>query len=310
MGITKEDCESIFAGYGTIMQCRVNPPKGNSQKCSAMVRYSSIEEAGWVVANLNGNLAEGLPDPVVVRFANNPGGKDAGGKGGYQGGGCGGGGGGYLQYGAIGGGGGVDNSAASYSSGASFKGNSYAAAAAASGWGSLQQAAAPAAIEGEWTPAPAVDHRSAPYPAVGAGGDYGGGYGGGWGGGKGGGGKGGKSPAPNSFFNLFGAVRKAGLHGGHQLIPVENQVFIKNLPVDTTDLDLFKLFGPFGAVYGTKAMTNPDGSCKGFGFVDFLDPLSAQAAVGALNNFQTQDGGVINVSIKVSKEGKGKGKGE
>lgn len=59
------------------------------------------------------------------------------------------------------------------------------------------------------------------------------------------------------------------------------EVFIKNLPSDTTDCDLYKLFAPFGAISpsGVKAMVNADGSCKGIGFVDFMDPSHA-AQVG------------------------------
>merc|ERR1740139_1031369 len=89
VGLTEQDCQTIFAGYGSIAQCRVNAPKGGA-KCSALIRFGSTEEAQWGVENLNGALPEGLTEPVVVRFANAPGtnngGKD-GGKGFKQGGG-------------------------------------------------------------------------------------------------------------------------------------------------------------------------------------------------------------------------------
>jgi hypothetical protein len=79
--------------------------------------------------------------------------------------------------------------------------------------------------------------------------------------GKGGKGKGG---AAGSFEALFQAVKGAGVLGGGKA-PQECQVFLKNLPSDTTDADLYKLCPPFGAIppNGVKAMLNPDGSCKG-----------------------------------------------
>merc|ERR1712137_1517306 len=91
------------------------------------------------------------------------------------------------------------------------------------------------------------------------------------------------------------------------------QIYISNLPSDTTDVDLFKLFCTFGALApsGVKAMTNDDGSCKGIGFVDFIDPACADAAIAALNGTTTMSGGYINCTKKIAKKGgKGDGKGK
>merc|ERR1719277_2562163 len=38
-----------------------------------MIRFSSVDEAKWLVDNLNGNIPEGLTEAVQVRFANAPG---------------------------------------------------------------------------------------------------------------------------------------------------------------------------------------------------------------------------------------------
>mmetsp|Transcript_42879 Transcript_42879/g.135082 ORF Transcript_42879/g.135082 Transcript_42879/m.135082 type:complete len:425 (+) Transcript_42879:71-1345(+) len=233
--ITQEQFQSIFSAYGTVTSCRVMAPKMPGGKASALCRFASVEEATWIVENLNGNLAEGLPDPIACRFANAPGGKD----------------------GAGGGGGGM--------------GGPYGGKGAPMGGGMM-------------------------------------GKGGGMMKGKGGG----KAGAPGSFFNLYGAIKKAGLLGGGK-VPEECQCYIKNLPADTTDVDLYKLFAPFGAIAptGVKAMMNDDGSCKGFGFVDFVDPTAAALAVAALGSFVMPDGTMIGVSTKLpSKKGKGKGKQE
>jgi len=134
----------------------------------------------------------------------------------------------------------------------------------------------------------------------------------GWGGkaaGKNGGamgGKGKKGGAPGSFQELFQSCKGSGILGGGKA-PEECQVFVKNLPPDTNDEGLYKLFSPFGAIppNGVKAMMNPDGTCKGVGFVDFSDPSSAQTAVLALEGYEG-----IGVSQKKPSKGGGKGKGK
>merc|ERR1712048_747908 len=80
---------------------------------------------------------------------------------------------------------------------------------------------------------------------------------------------------------------------------------------DATDLDLYKLFSPFGAIAptGVKVMMNPDGTSKGFGFADFLMAEDAATAVLALDNFTMSDGSSIQVQQKkpsLAKKGGGK----
>merc|ERR1719491_1386992 len=50
-----------------------------------MVRFASVEMATWIVDNINGNIPEGLSEPVQVRFAND---NKGGGKGKDKGGGA------------------------------------------------------------------------------------------------------------------------------------------------------------------------------------------------------------------------------
>merc|ERR1740121_997916 len=122
-------------------------------------------------------------------------------------------------------------------------------------------------------------------------------------------GKGGpKGGKPGTFFTLYGCIKKAGILGGKG-VPQENMLYVKNLPEDTTDCDLYKLCSPFGAIApsGVRAMTNPDGTCKGFGFVDFADAQCANLAVQTLNGFQMPDGSFIGVSVKKASKGMGKG---
>merc|ERR1719253_886826 len=47
-----------------------------------MIRFASVEMATWVVENLNGNIPEGLTEPIIARFANSKGAKGGARRGG------------------------------------------------------------------------------------------------------------------------------------------------------------------------------------------------------------------------------------
>jgi len=234
VGTDKPDLEPIFVPYGQIVECRMLPGRDPSAKPCAMIRFASVEMATWVVQNLNGNIPEGLNEPIVARFANS-GGAKGGGKGGD------GGKGGGLQY--------------------------------AQPWAGGKDS---------------------------------------WGAAKGGGkGKNGGGGGGFGVEDLLQAVKGAGILGGGKA-PDDCQCFVKNLPTDTTDLSLYMLFAPFGAIppNGVKAMMNPDGSCKGIGFVDFTDPTAAATAVMTLNDHAQPDGSLLGVATKKPSTGKGKGEGK
>eukprot|EP00928_Gymnodinium_smaydae_P059315 TRINITY_DN425_c4_g1_i1.p1 TRINITY_DN425_c4_g1~~TRINITY_DN425_c4_g1_i1.p1 ORF type:complete len:553 (-),score=112.95 TRINITY_DN425_c4_g1_i1:186-1844(-) len=76
-GITEDQLKQILSAYGTIVQAKVlqSPPgKGNA---ACLVRMASLDEAKWLVDNLNGNIPQGLTSPVEVKFAANNGGARA-----------------------------------------------------------------------------------------------------------------------------------------------------------------------------------------------------------------------------------------
>merc|ERR1740121_1702631 len=75
---------------------------------------------------------------------------------------------------------------------------------------------------------------------------------------------------------------------GQMILPepeIQYAVYVANLPPDTTNADLLKMFAPFGAIppKGVKALLAPDGTCKGIGFVNFCFEEGCQAACNALN---------------------------
>jgi len=78
--IDNDICQQIFNIYGNIKSVKAMPGKRPGQKGAALIRWSTPEEADWVVNNLNGKAVTGLDEPVAIRFAN-AGGASKGGKG-------------------------------------------------------------------------------------------------------------------------------------------------------------------------------------------------------------------------------------
>uniref|UniRef100_A0A672H7M4 RNA binding motif, single stranded interacting protein 2b n=1 Tax=Salarias fasciatus TaxID=181472 RepID=A0A672H7M4_SALFA len=77
-------------------------------------------------------------------------------------------------------------------------------------------------------------------------------------------------PSPNSTNNSSEQLSKTNL-------------YIRGLHPGTTDQDLVKLCQPYGKIVSTKAILDKTtNKCKGYGFVDFDSPASAQKAVTAL----------------------------
>mmetsp|Transcript_30019 Transcript_30019/g.67655 ORF Transcript_30019/g.67655 Transcript_30019/m.67655 type:complete len:261 (-) Transcript_30019:117-899(-) len=149
-----------------------------------------------------------------------------------------------------------------------------------------------------------------------------GGKGKGWDDGKGWGkGKDGGKGKGKSIKGLKKGLIEAGALPGGKWSNDENALFIAGLPSDTTTEDLYEIFSPFGAIpaRGCKAMTGDDGSCKGIGFVNYVDSTAVQNAIMTLNGTQMPDGTILKVSIKAEPSanggknggkdgGKGKGK--
>jgi len=242
--ITDAGVQAIFGAYGNITSLKVIPPKQPGQKGAALVRFGSVQEASWIVDNLNGNMPEGLNEPIQVKYAN------SGGKGGKGGG-----------YGKADGGGWPEQRPAPYAGGGKAAG--IAGKDAGKGMGKAGQ-------------------------------------------GKAGGGGG------NGIKALIIQASKQGtLPGGGP--KADNQcVYIKGLPSDTTDLELYKLCAPFGAIAqrGVTAMHHPDGTCTSIGFVDFLDAQATQACINTLQGLKLPDGTELFLKTKNARKGGAKGDGK
>merc|ERR1712157_93855 len=81
-GIDDAKLQEVFAQYGTVTWSKVMASKGKPTS-AGIVEFASIEEAKWVVENLNGNLAQGIETPLSVAFKQKKSKGDSKGKGGY-----------------------------------------------------------------------------------------------------------------------------------------------------------------------------------------------------------------------------------
>lgn len=82
--VTEKFLNEIFGQYGLVTQLKVLPRDPAKPEVAAMIRMGSVEEAQWLVDNLNGNIPQGMTTPVIVKFANA---SPKGGKGDIMGGG-------------------------------------------------------------------------------------------------------------------------------------------------------------------------------------------------------------------------------
>lgn len=258
-----EELQHVFSQYGTVQDARITYQDQNH--AAALVRFSSVQEAGEVKETLNGNLPQGMErcqEPIAVRFADAPKWKKQ--EEGWQ-----------------------QQDSGSWGLRPTKSGGS---------WGGAEQEAAAAGVADD----------------------------GGWGGGKadaGGWGSTEKSSGGgggNSKFSMKTVVKGFeasdalpgaatwNSEGGGQIA-----LFVRGLPGDCEDADLYRIFACFGAIAsrGVKVMLNPEGSCKGFGFVNFLDPIAADLAITALDGTLLPDGRTrLNVNYK-KPSGRGASKG-
>jgi len=216
-GTDDASINSILGAYGHIKNVKL------VSSTAAIVQFATVDEAKWIVDNLNGNIPQGLSTPLGCKYAN-----------------------------AAGGGKGV-----------------------------------PA-----WQPGQGKGHHSGSVRWDPLGG----------GGGKGcmGGKDFGKGKGKCGIAVLKKGLQYAGVLPGGKWQNDTNALFVSGLPYDTTNADLYDIFSPFGAIpsQGVYAMMQDDGTCKGIGFVNFLDQSSYQNAMNTLNGTMMPDGSQLRVMPK------------
>jgi len=298
LGLDNETLKAMFSQYGVVVQCKVLDPRPDATSSHALVRFSTVDEAVVVKQALSGYIMQGLSEPLLINYAiqkeKGLAKGDNGGKGGKS---CEAGGGGLFW----------DELAPPQWEPPQWEGNGWKGdGCKGGGWkGDVESCwkggPPPQAWTGEKGPQSWQDEEA---PA------HKGGLGK-WDGGKGmdDGGKGGKG-----FFigmdNVLQGFAEAKCLPGHSMTNDDNALHISGLPKDCDDIHLYKLMAPFGAIpqAGVKAMKHPDGTCKGTGFVNYVEPSSMEAAMQMLNGTLLPNGTVMNVTLKQSKNQAGQNK--
>lgn len=116
------------------------------------------------------------------------------------------------------------------------------------------------------------------------------------------GGKGGQQAGPGSMADFKKGLLNENVLPGGKWANDDGALHIGGLPADTTEQDLYEIFATFGAIpsKGLRAMSNPDGSCTGVAFVNFVDPSCAANAISVLDGRKigAGTGRVIHVKPK------------
>lgn len=83
---------------------------------------------------------------------------------------------------------------------------------------------------------------------------------------------------------------------------MQNKLFIGSLPWAVDDQKLNDLFAQFGEILSARVVTDREsGRSRGFGFVEFADDASAQAAIEAMDGADVE-GRNITVSVARPKD--------
>jgi RNA recognition motif-containing protein len=86
-------------------------------------------------------------------------------------------------------------------------------------------------------------------------------------------------------------------------------IFVGNLPWETTSDDLLALFQQYGSVTSAQVITDREtGRSRGFGFVEMEDDAESQQAIEALSGYQMR-GRSLTVNEAQPREGRGGGGG-
>jgi len=105
----------------------------------------------------------------------------------------------------------------------------------------------------------------------------------------------------SSIRGLVDGLIKEGLPGAN-FSHDSNALYVSNLPYDTTDADLYVIFGAFGAIppRGMKIMPVQPGA-RSYAFVTFIESANAEFALMAMNGVTQPDGAQLIVRKKVKK---------
>merc|ERR1712194_550409 len=91
------------------------------------------------------------------------------------------------------------------------------------------------------------------------------------------------------------------LPGGQKYQNERSSLYVGGLPGDVTDTHLYRMFSPYGAIHSCTTKYQGSGEMSWtIGFINYLDPASADAAITAYNGMSLPDGNTLKVTIKTT----------
>eukprot|EP00759_Apiculatamorpha_spiralis_P013682 PhF_6_TR20484/c1_g1_i1/m.29493/K13208/ELAVL2_3_4; ELAV like protein 2/3/4 len=88
--------------------------------------------------------------------------------------------------------------------------------------------------------------------------------------------------------------------------PAPTSVFVYNIPSNVDEQTLYMLFSMYGSIQSMHMMKNPDGSFKGYGFVNYWNYYEAVQAITHLNGFHLMNK-ILQVRFKDPQKRSGSG---
>ena len=67
-GIDENTVKGIFSAYGTVTYGKIAGTSKKNGSCAAIIEYSSVDEATWVVNNISETTPESLFSPLTITF--------------------------------------------------------------------------------------------------------------------------------------------------------------------------------------------------------------------------------------------------
>merc|ERR1719401_3146003 len=67
-GIDENTVKGVISPYGNVMSVKVLPPSEGRNFTAVVIRMSTMDEAKWLVEHMNGNMPEGMTQPIEVKY--------------------------------------------------------------------------------------------------------------------------------------------------------------------------------------------------------------------------------------------------
>lgn len=81
---------------------------------------------------------------------------------------------------------------------------------------------------------------------------------------------------------------------------ITGNLFVRGLPEDCKSIDLYRLFADCGKIFSCRVKYNPNGKCKGYGYVQYDNKEDADKAISEMNGKPFKNGKLMVEPFKSS----------